>query len=105
MAETSTKAIMVITAIRNVEMKTEYQQYVDAVIPLYKRAGGEMVCRYQLGRELIEHGSPCPTNVLVMQFPSEEAIESMFRSPEYEQIIPLRDRVLQKLTVAIMRDQ
>jgi uncharacterized protein (DUF1330 family) len=58
------------------------------------------------GAELVVKGAPkafagqAPALVVIFRFPDREAIERWYGSPEYQRIIPLRDRGLESTILA-----
>jgi uncharacterized protein (DUF1330 family) len=67
-----------------------YQGYRDAVPPLVDRFGGRFRAR---GGELevLEGEWPLP-RLVIIEFPSRDAARLFYDSPEYQKILPLRQR-------------
>lgn len=95
MAESST---LVITAVPNPDEAEALQQYQKEAGPMFMAAGGQPARRLRL-KSLIA-GEPFGI-LLLMDFPSTEAIEKVFDSEEYKAIIPLRDKGVKKMTILI----
>ena len=71
----------------NVTDQEGYDAYVAAVVPTILSHGGKILVAGP-GSVGVE-GSPGSTTV-VLEFPSREALEGWYKSPEYEAIIRLR---------------
>lgn len=79
-----------ITTIERIEDPDAYGQYKAAVPALVARHGGSYLVR-SVDVELVE-GGPAPKRVLVLAFPTREAIHAMFDDPDYTAIADLRRR-------------
>ena len=71
----------------NVTNQDGYDAYVAAVVPTIVSHGGKILVAGP-GSTGIE-GSP-GTITIVLQFPTREALEGWYNSPEYQEIIHLR---------------
>ena len=67
-----------------------YQRYREAVTPLIDRFGGRFRVR---GGELdvLEGDWPLP-RLVIIEFQSKDAARLFYESPEYQKILPLRQR-------------
>ena len=92
------KTTLVITAVPNPEGAGPMQTYLQKVMPLFVKAGGQPVKRLKVDQTL--HGSPSGM-VLVMDFDSAEAVTAMFDSPEYGELLPLREQGFSSLNVLL----
>ena len=96
----SEKATLVVTAVPNPEEMPSVQQYLQGVLPLFTGAGGRLVKRLKVDRNI--HGNPAGM-VLVMDFDSSEAITSMFASDDYAALVPARDRGFSEMNILVAR--
>lgn len=65
----------------------EYKAALAITLSIYQ---GEVTFRGKVNEVLA--GNKSHTDVVLMQFPSIEALNTWFYSAEYQEIIPLRDR-------------
>lgn len=65
-----------------------YQRYRDAVTPLVDRFGGRFRVRGG-GLDVLEGDWPLP-RLVIIEFQSKDAARLFYDSPEYQQILPLR---------------
>jgi len=72
--------------VKDAEKRAEYQQRVPETFGPW---GCELVLR---GKQFQALAGNCPhPAVVVLRFPSPEAVKSWFDSPAYQALIPLRD--------------
>lgn len=72
--------------VRNAE---DMRAYGAAAAPTVAAHGGEILVRGQFADALLGEGSPHATGV--MRFPSVDAAQAWFASPEYRALTELRD--------------
>jgi uncharacterized protein (DUF1330 family) len=65
--------------------------YLAAVRPVLKQYGGEFLA---FGPWVILHGEPAYQNGMIITFPDKEAALAWYNSPEYQRLIPIRDKAL-----------
>jgi len=71
-----------------VKDRRKYDEYLERVLPIVERYGG----RYHVRGENIQPlGTWQPERIIVIEFPSEDAIRRWLASPEYAEIVPLRE--------------
>jgi uncharacterized protein (DUF1330 family) len=80
----------VIVTIKHVKDNTAFQQYAQLVRPLIERNGGRYLVIAR-DAEIRDGGWPFVRTVVV-GFPSKQAAHAWYDSPEYREIIPLRQR-------------
>ena len=95
------KTTLVVTAVPNPNAMDSVQEYLQAVLPLFKRAGGTLVKRLKLDKVIL--GNPSGM-VLVMDFDSAAAITAMFESDEYAALIPMRDRGFAEMNILLTHE-
>ena len=76
-----------------------FQRYRDAVTPLVDRFGGRFRVRGG-GLDVLEGDWPLP-RLVILEFQSKDAARLFYDSPEYQQILPLRQAAADG-TVAIV---
>ena len=97
----SEKTTLVVTAAPNPEEMASVQQYLQEVMPLLMGAGGKLVKRLKVDRNI--HGSPSGM-VLVMDFDSVDAITTMFESDDYAALVPVRDRGFAEMNIQLTHE-
>jgi uncharacterized protein (DUF1330 family) len=97
----SEKATLVVTAVPNPDEMASVQQYLQGVLPLFTGAGGKLVKRLKVDRNI--HGNPSGM-VLVMDFDSAEAITTMFESEDYAALLPVRDKGFTEMNIQLTRE-
>jgi len=85
----SEKTTLVVTALPNPAEMPSVQAYLQGVMPLLMGAGGSLVKRLKVSGVL--SGSPSGM-VLVMDFDSEDAVRQLVSSPDYQALVPVRDK-------------
>lgn len=77
-------------AIFDVEIRDleKYKEYMVQIKPLIEGAGGRYLVRG--GPHQVLEGDWNPTRLVIVEFPSAEAIESFYESPVYQGLKELR---------------
>ncbi|MEX0285106.1 MAG: DUF1330 domain-containing protein [Paracoccaceae bacterium] len=83
----------------NEDQPLALSEYFRVTTPLLERAGAEIVSRFTLGTPVV--GASPPQTVVIVKYPSLEAVESVFSSPDYESIKPMRDVAFSRYEVTI----
>ena len=92
-------AFMIATTTINSENPHSLQVYVEGTLPLIEAAGGRLVSRY--GHKETVFGSAGSEFVVIVEYPSGEAIRKLFQSTAYKQLIPARDKAFSAYDVSI----
>jgi uncharacterized protein (DUF1330 family) len=71
-----------------VKDREKYDQYLDQVQPIVAKHGGRYHVR---GENIRALGTWRPQRIIVIEFPSEDAIRGWLASPEYAAIASLRE--------------
>lgn len=79
----------------------ERAQYIQAAGEIFKKYGSGTVTSYVPTETLV--GDFKPDAVALVEWPSAEACCRAFADPEYEKLIPLRDKALKKVTYTLAR--
>jgi uncharacterized protein (DUF1330 family) len=93
-------ATLLVTAVPNPDEMDAVQEYLHGVMPLLTGAGGELVKRLEINSVI--HGDPTGM-ALVMDFASPDDIASLFDSPEYAALVPVRDRGFTEMNILVTR--
>jgi len=79
--------------------------YIEASGPLFKAAGSEEIAFghvSQDGIKVLEGEWPYPGLVMIIKFPSMDAVSEFWDSPEYQKAMKLRDGVVApNFTIAV----
>lgn len=67
----------------------KYKEYMMMVKPVIEAAGGRYLVRG--GAHQVLEGDWHPTRLVVLEFPSAEAAQSFYKSPEYRGLKALRE--------------
>ena len=90
------KTTLVVTAVPNPKEMAAVQEYLQGVMPLFVKAGGEVIRRLKVGKVI--NGRPTGM-VLVMDFDTEQAVVDLFESDEYKALVPVRDRGFAEMNI------
>ena len=91
-------AQLILLGTRRPDSDGDYKAYVSVAGPLLVGAGGTWNSQYDRVSDLAGDG---PEQVRVMDFPDEDAIQAVFASPEYQKVIPHRDKAFEQLRIMI----
>lgn len=92
---------LVVTGTPNPSEMEAVQSYLKGVMPLFTEAGGTLVKRLRVVKVI--NGRPNGM-VLVMDFPNEQAIESLFASDAYQALVEVRDIGFSEMNILISGD-
>ncbi|MCG7532767.1 DUF1330 domain-containing protein [Psychrobium sp. MM17-31] len=79
-----------IEATPNPNQLAELQSYLSKVPAIISHYGGVPIATYDVERAL--DNQPSAKVFVVVSFPDRQAIDNFFAAPEYQAIIPLRDK-------------
>ncbi|WP_158900819.1 DUF1330 domain-containing protein [Burkholderia sp. L27(2015)] len=71
-----------------VEDETKFSQYREKVMPILEQHGGRFLVRGG-NMKVVEGEWPYP-RLVILEFPTREAVDTWYSSPEYQAILPLR---------------
>ena len=74
-----------------IDNEKQYQKYREAVVPLIMKFGGKFLIKG--GKVEVLEGQPDGRSMVVFEFPSMEAIDAFWNSPEYVPVKALRQGV------------
>lgn len=77
-------------------------EYFRVTGPLLERAGARITKRFQVN-EAVVGGAPAQS-VLMVEYPSRAAVDMVFGSPEYQSIIPVRNKAFLTYQVSIVSE-
>jgi uncharacterized protein (DUF1330 family) len=67
----------------------KYKEYMLKVKPVIEASGGRYLVRG--GAHKVHEGNWNPTRLVVFEFPSEEAMQAFYESPEYRGLKAMRE--------------
>jgi uncharacterized protein (DUF1330 family) len=76
--------------------------YIAATFPLMEKAGGKILRRFTVNEVVVGH-KPAKS-VMIIEYPSREAVDLVFESETYRNIIPIRDIAFLDYNVSIVSD-
>ena len=71
----------------------QYRQYMQHTPAILEKYGGEFLVRG--GDKVVLEGPDSPERVVIIRFPSMQAAQAMYNSPEYQAAIKLREGAAQ----------
>ena len=74
--------------------------YLALTEPVLERVGAKIVERYRVHEQVV--GNNPATTMIVVDYPSREAIDEVFNSIEYKQAIPFRDAAFSTYSVNVV---
>lgn len=75
-------------------------EYIAATTPLLERVGGKIVERFTVNEVVV--GRAPPKIAVIVAYPNREAVDALFKSEEYEQVVPARDRAFLDYSVSVI---
>lgn len=95
----SEKSLLIVNAVLNPEAKDAFAYYSEQSSLLFKNAGAIPAGKYKVAQTLV--GSKKTQIIVVLEFPSNQAIIEVFESEAYRNLLPFRDKAFQELEVYI----
>lgn len=89
------KIILIIIATVNPGEPEALDHYLHSMNALYAEAGAKPVGRYRISRPLM--GEKTPSLIAIMEFPSQEALDQVFKSTAYQGLLPYREKAFLSL--------
>jgi uncharacterized protein (DUF1330 family) len=77
-------------------------RYLEVTTPLLEAAGAQIINRFTLNEVVVGH-KPAKT-VVIVQYPSREAVSVVFDSQQYKDIMTVRDTAFLDYSVSIVAD-
>lgn len=78
------------------------QAYFETVNPLIEAMGGKVLQRIDVGDPVV--GEAMPRLLMVVEYPSREAIQGVFESEAYKSIIPARKLAFSTYNICLVED-
>lgn len=93
---------MLVTCTLDTSKLADFKHYVSHARPIFAANGGKPVG--QFATEATLFGDAETTHVIVMAFPSAQAIHAVFADPAYQALIPARTAAFPRLQILISSD-
>ena len=90
---------LIITGTRRPDSDDDYAAYSTVAVPIMVKAGGTFTGRYGRIDDLV--GDDGPQVVGIMEFADETAVRAAFDSPEYQAVVPHRDKAFERFNVIL----
>ena len=78
----------IVVTYRKIKDQEKWAAYAKLAVPAVQKAGGKFIVRGGKTRTL--EGGWKPSRVVVLEFPSYEAAEKFYDSPEYRPVLDMR---------------
>ncbi len=96
------KGFMIVTCKIDPSKKEDFKHYVQNARPIFGKHGGRPVGQYAVAET--EIGESQTTHVIIMEFPSKDAIRNVFKDPDYLALIPSRTKAFPVLDIMISEE-
>lgn len=73
--------------------------YLETTAPLLAKAGARIMSRFEAVDTLV--GPRWPRTIMIVEYPSLEAVNSVFQSEQYLSLAPIRDKAFSSYEVHI----
>jgi uncharacterized protein (DUF1330 family) len=90
---------LIIMGTRRPDSDDDYAAYGSVAVPIMVAAGGTFTGQYGRIDDLV--GDDGPQVVGIMEFADEAAVRAAFKSPEYEAVVPHRDKAFERFNVIL----
>jgi uncharacterized protein (DUF1330 family) len=98
MGETmSVKVIALVTINENEPMALA--SYLAATGPLLEAVGAKIISRFEVQEAIV--GNKPAQSVMIVEYPNRQAVDAVFGSQIYQDIVPIRDRAFLTYTVSV----
>lgn len=75
-------------------------EYLRVTGPLLEQVGAKVVQTFEVGQSVV--GDQMADSMMVVEYPSLDALDSVFGSAAYKSIIPARDKAFRTYNVSIV---
>lgn len=90
---------LIIMATRRPDSDDDYAAYGKVAVPIMVAAGGTFTGQYARIDDLA--GDDGPQVVGIMEFADEAAVRAAITSPEYQAVVPHRDKAFERLNIIL----
>ena len=75
------------------------KRYLEVTAPLLEKAKAKVVKQFTLNEVVV--GCRPAKQVLIVEYPDREAVDQVFNSQEYRELVPIRDRAFSTYEISI----
>lgn len=76
------------------------QTYFEIANPLVEKFGGQVLRTLEVGREIV--GDKPSEMILLVEYPSRDAVDELFKSDEYKSTIPYRQKAFHVYNICLI---
>ena len=77
----------------------------SVALRIISEAASKRIAKYDISETLIGDKSQTPTFSVIMEFPSMEALEKVFKGDKYEKLVPYREKAFLEVRAYISKEQ
>jgi uncharacterized protein (DUF1330 family) len=99
---TESKGYMIVSAKIDATQRQELKHYISNARPIFQEYGGRPIGQYQVMESPV--GESQSTHVIVMEFPSTDAVRRVFKDEKYTALVPARTAAFPVLEIMIAED-
>jgi len=97
------KVILIIVATINPNEKEALDHYLEQMNILYQQVDAQPIGKYKISESII--GTDNPNLVVIMEFPNQDALDTVFKSDKYKTLVPYREKAFLKVEAHISKKQ
>ncbi|MGB5820964.1 MAG: DUF1330 domain-containing protein [Saonia sp.] len=95
------KIFLIIIGFINPQEQESFEHYASNMRTLYESVDATVVDKYPVVQTLVSDEKP--DFVMVVEFPSQEALVKLFSSEDYKKLVPFREKGFKKLNVFLSK--
>ena len=99
---TDEKGFMIVTCKMDPSKKEDFKHYAQNARPIFAKHGGRPIGQYAVAETQVVEGQT--THVVIMEFPSKDAIRNAFKGPDYLALVPSRTNAFPVLDIMISEE-
>jgi uncharacterized protein (DUF1330 family) len=93
------KSLLIVNAVFNSNEREAFTYYSENSSRIFKNAGGKLVAKYKVMQNII--GDKNLQVVVILEFPTDQAIRDVFESEAYKKLLPFRNKAFTELEAFI----
>ncbi len=91
------KILLIIIGFINPQEQESFTHYSTQINQMYEDVGAVVTERFPIAQTLL--GEEKPSFIMVVEFPNQQALQQLFTSEEYKELVPYREKAFSKLNV------
>ncbi len=96
------KIILIIVASVNPAESQALNHYLDQINILYRQVDARPLAKYKVFETMT--GEYVPNLVTIMEFKNEAALDSVFKSAAYKDLLPYREKAFSRVDILMARE-